>query len=220
MIKISKRLQKIGDLALSRSSLNIMDVACDHALLSIYLYDKNNNLNIIASDINTEPLKKAKENIEKYDLQDKIELIQSDGIKLLNKNSTVVIAGLGKDTIIDILENDKDKLEYIDNLIISSHSKIDEVRKDIVKLGFKITKEEIAYDDNKYYIIILFTKGKENYSQKEYLMGPYLLAHKDDIFYEYYNYLINKYTIILNKMPNNPNKEELLNIINIIKEEL
>ena len=220
MIKISNRLKKIGDLALTRSSLNIMDVACDHALLSIYLYEKNNNLNILASDINPNPLKKARETLVKNNLLDKIELKQSDGIELLEKNSTVIIAGLGRDTIVDILNKDKNKLEYIDNLIISSHSKIEEVREEIVKLGFKITEEEIVYDEDKYYIIILFTKGNEEYSSKEYLMGPYLLTHKDEMFNKYYNYLVNKYLDVISKMPNNETKEKIIETINTIKEEL
>ena len=220
MIKISNRLKKIGDLALSRSSLNIMDVACDHALLSIYLYKNNNNLNIVASDINPNPLKKAEENIKKYNLQDKIELRQSDGIESLDKSSTIIIAGLGKDTIVDILNKSKDKLDYIDNLIISSHSKVDEVRKEVIKLGFRITKEEIVFDENKYYIIILFTKGKIKYTTKEYLMGPYLLKHKDEMFKKYYDSLIKKYSVVINKMPNNETKEQLMEIIDTIKEEL
>ncbi len=220
MIKISNRLKVIGDMVLKCPSINIMDVGCDHALLDIYLYQNNSELNILATDINDKPLERAKENIEKFNLVDKIELQVSDGIDLLNKNSTVVISGLGKDTIIEILNN-KDKLKYIDSLIISSHSKLDELRLDINNLGYKIEEEVSIYDEDKYYVVIKFVKGKEKLSNKELLLGPYLLNHKDEKVIDYYKYLLDKYNKILNSIPKDSNKRlEIINVIELIKEEI
>ena len=220
MIKISNRLKVIGDMVLKCPSINIMDVGCDHALLDIYLYQNNSELNILATDINDKPLERAKENIEKFNLVDKIELQVSDGIDLLNKNSTVVISGLGKDTIIEILNN-KNKLKYIDSLIISSHSKLDELRLDINNLGYKIEEEVSIYDEDKYYVVIKFVKGKEKLSNKELLLGPYLLNHKDEKVIDYYKYLLDKYNKILNSIPKDSNKRlEIINVIELIKEEI
>ena len=220
MIKISNRLKVIGDMVLKCPSINIMDVGCDHALLDIYLYQNNSELNILATDINDKPLERAKENIEKFNLVDKIELQVSNGIDLLNKNSTVVISGLGKDTILEILNN-KDKLKYIDSLIISSHSKLDELRLDINNLGYKIEEEVSIYDEDKYYVVIKFVKGKEKLSNKELLLGPYLLNHKDEKVIDYYKYLLDKYNKILNSIPKDSNKRlEIINVIELIKEEI
>ena len=220
MIKISNRLKIIGDMVLKCPSINIMDVGCDHALLDIYLYQNNNKLDILATDINSKPLEHAKDNLEKYNLVDKIELQVSDGIELLNKNSTVIISGMGKDTIIEIINN-KDKLKYIDSLIVSSHSKIDELRLDINKLGFKIVEEVSIFDEDKYYVVIKYVKGKEKLSNKELLLGPYLLTHKDTKVLEYYKYLLNKYNKILNSIPSNNDKRiEISKIIEFLEEEI
>ena len=38
----------------------VVDVGCDHGLLSIYIYLNKKNVSVIASDINEKPLKEAK----------------------------------------------------------------------------------------------------------------------------------------------------------------
>lgn len=221
MINISNRLKVIGDMVLDTPSFNIMDVGCDHALLDIYLYQNNDKLNILATDLNKNPLKSAKENIDKYDLTDKITIKESKGIVLLDKHSTVVIAGMGKDTIMGILKENKDKLELIDNLIVSSHSKVPELRRDINELNFKIIKEKVVYDDKKYYVVISYSKGKEKLTDRELLLGPSLLKSNDKEVLEYYRYLLDKYTRINNKLPDSAsNKEEMCKVITLIKKEL
>ena len=77
-VNISNRLKSIGDFVNDNS--NVIDVGCDHALLSIYLYLNKKNINIIASDINSKPLEEARKNIKKYKLDDKIETRLSDGL--------------------------------------------------------------------------------------------------------------------------------------------
>ena len=63
-MKLSKRLERVASYVPDNSS--IIDVAWDHALLDIYLYNKRKNIKIIASDINEKPLSIARENIKKY----------------------------------------------------------------------------------------------------------------------------------------------------------
>ena len=77
MINISNRLKTVASLVLEdNKTKSLIDVGCDHALLDIYILQNNDNLKIVASDINKGPLDKAKENITKYSFLDKIKLIQ------------------------------------------------------------------------------------------------------------------------------------------------
>ena len=69
-MKISERLRVIGDLIPDNSF--VLDIGCDHALLDIYIVKKNKNIKTIASDINKGPLEIAKENVKKYNLENKI----------------------------------------------------------------------------------------------------------------------------------------------------
>ena len=119
MINLSKRLKTVADLVLSKESNKIIDVGCDHALLDIYLIQNNENLKVVASDNKKAPLENARKNIEKYSFLNKIELKLEDGINNIDDEiDTIVISGMGKETIIDILK--KGNLNNIKRLIISS----------------------------------------------------------------------------------------------------
>ena len=202
MIKLSKRLAMVAGLILDSNAKGVLDIGCDHALLDIYLKIKNDNLKIIASDINQGPLEKAQENLKKYNMNDKIKLVKSDGTYSFEEHiDTIIISGMGCETIIDILSRDKSILKKIDRLVICSNNKYELLRKEITKMGFIIENEKIVKDNDKYYIVIKFIKGNRKYSNYEYLFGPFLLERKDDIFLEYLNYNIEKMKEILKKIP-------------------
>ncbi len=211
MIKISKRLTTLANIVLEKKSEKIIDVGCDHALLDIYLLQNNENLKIIASDINEKPLKSARKNIEKYSFLNKIEICQKDGIKEIDKEvDTVVISGMGMETIVEILNEGKNELKHIERLIISSNNKYVDLRKNVTKLGYKISYETIIYDEEKYYTIIEFTKGNKKYSEKELYFGPVLLKNKDENFYNYYRNIKNVKEMIKKSLPDNNTKKELI----------
>ncbi len=193
MINLSDRLKEVADFV-SLDSKGIIDVGCDHALLSIYLKEKNSKLKVIASDLREGPLKKATKNIDKYNLTNDIFLVKADGLDSYQEGiDTVIISGMGTKTIEDILTKGKEKLKDIKYLIISSNNKYEELRRFVTSLGYLISKEKIVFESNKYYIIIKFSKGTEEYSKKEFLIGPYLINNKDELFYKYYENILSKH---------------------------
>ena len=201
MIKINNRLKQVSSFV-DQTSFGIIDVGCDHALLDIYLKEKHKSLKVIASDINDGPLKKAKENIDKYNMTNKIKLIKNDGIENIDKDiDTIIISGMGTETIIDILNRDKNNLLNIKKLIISSNNKYYLLRKEMINLGFIINREKIVYEENKFYIIIEFIKGKEKYNDKQLYFGPYLLNNKEELFYKYYNDIKDKLIEVEKSIP-------------------
>lgn len=224
MINISNRLKTVASFVLDdNKTTSLIDVGCDHALLDIYLLQTNDKLKVVASDINKGPLEKAKENIVKYSFLDKIELRLGDGINSIDDNvDTVVISGMGKDTIVDILNKDRDKLSNVEKLVISSNNKFPSLREDICKLGFIIDKEEIVFEDGKFYIIMRFIKGCFSYSFKEFYFGPYLLENKDNMFYKYFFYLKEEKETVFSKLPKRcDDKKKLLEMeIKMLTEEL
>ena len=212
MINISDRLKTVAQLVLKEQSNGIIDVGCDHALLDIYLLQNNNNLRIVASDLREKPLENAKKNIEKYSFLNKIELKLQDGLGILDDYiDTIIIAGMGEDTIRDILIKGKrylkqylllcSILKQIKRIVISSNSKFPLVRKEINSLGFVINDERIVYEEDKYYIIMEFIKGNKEYNNEELFFGPILLNNKDEMFYKYYNYIKSVDEKILGSLP-------------------
>ena len=213
MIKLSKRLLTIANLIDDNS--RVADIGCDHGLVSIYLAMNKQNISIIASDINQNALDNAIKNINKYHLEDKIKVCLSNGLDNINDEiDTIIISGMGGHTIVDILTNNQEKLNTINNIIIQSNNDIEYVRRKIVKLGYYISKEKLILDKNIYYTVILFTKGKKKYTNKEYYFGPILLKENSKIFIEKNN---KEYTKLVN-IKNNIPKRKLLIRLKILKE--
>ena len=198
-MKISKRLKTISDLL--SDNINVIDVGCDHALLDIYLFNNKKNINIIASDVKPGPLEQAKKNIEKYGCKN-IKVKLGNGIDTIESvTDTIVIAGMGGDTVIDILNNGKDRLANIKSMVISPQSEWTKTREFVTSLGFIIDEEVLLQDKNKYYLIIRFIKGNSTYSKEELEFGPILLKNKSVEFINYYNKLLNDEVKILKKVP-------------------
>ena len=191
-MKLTKRLKTICDLV--PNGTNVIDVGCDHALIDIYL--TLNKLNTcIASDINQNALDSAITNIKKYHLENEIKTVISDGLNNIEipDNNTIIICGMGTNTILNILNNTDYK--KINNLIIQSNNDLYLLRKEITKLGFYIEKDIKLKDKNIFYTIIKFKKGNKKYKKYEYLYGINLDNQ------EYINYELNKNIKILNNLP-------------------
>ena len=201
----------------------VVDVGCDHGLLSIYIYLNKKDVSIIASDVNEKPLNEAKKNIKEYKLEKKIETRISDGLKNINNDEfdTIVISGLGGNTIVEILSYDKEKIKSAKNIIIQANNNIEKVRAFLINNNFIVKDEKIIKENNIISIIILFeqVKNKIKYSKNEILRGPILIKRMESLFIEYLKSLSKKYKTILNKMPNKYifRKLKLNNQIKIIK---
>ncbi len=196
-MKISKRLTTVSDLVTDNSK--IIDVGCDHALLDIYLFKNKKNVKIIASDIKKGPLEQAKKNIEKYHCQ--IETVQGFGLDPMPPDiDTVIMTGLGGDTMIDILEKGKNKLKQINTIIVSPQSESIKLRKWLIQYYY-VVDEIMIQDHHKYYLIEKYQKGKQNYTSEELNFGPILLQHKSYEFVNYYQSIIKEKQKIIKKIP-------------------
>ena len=198
-MNISNRLKTIYNFIDKEDK--VIDVGCDHALLSIYISLNKKNKHIIASDINEKPLEKAKENIKKYDLDKKIKIVCQDGIDNLYDSDTIILSGMGTSTILNILFKNNN-LSNIKKIIISSNNDYYELRKTMNKNNFYIIDEEIVLENKKYYPIIVYKKGKERLNDKELKYGPILLKNKSKVFLKYINENKNKLLKIYYSLPN------------------
>ena len=182
MNKLSKRLEVVASFIKDNSK--IVDIGCDHGLLSIYLANKYKNINIIASDVNKNALSYAINNIKNVGLENRIETRLGSGLEVVapDEIDTVVIAGMGSNTIVGILKYSKDKLVNVNNIIVQSNTDLYFLRKNITSIGYYIEDEVLVEDKNIIYTVIKFTKGKKRYSYKELYLGPILLEKNDNLF--------------------------------------
>jgi len=152
----------------------IMDVGTDHGYIPIYLVKNNIAKKVIASDINKEPLKKAKINASLDGVLDKVDLRLGGGLSPLKNEEAeaVIIAGMGGNLIRDILENDLNKVKNLDYLILQPAQNPEVLREYLYNNNYEILEEDICLDDNKYYEIF----------KVKYKTGDYISL--EDIFYE------------------------------------
>lgn len=182
-MELSKRLKWIVE-KLNKVEV-IMDVGTDHGYIPIYLIKNNIAQKVIASDINKEPLKKARINASLDGVLDKIDLRLGSGLSTLKDKEAngVIIAGMGGNLIRDILECDLNKVENLDYLILQPAQNPEVLRKYLYGNNYEILEEDICLDENQYYEIF----------KVRYKSGDYIAL--DDIFYEISPIMLN------NKLP-------------------
>ncbi len=212
MINLSLRLKMIASLVPNDSSA--ADIGADHGYLIAYLKENG----IIKRGLGVEnkigPYNILKANLK--ELGEDIETSLSDGITYLPSDiDTIIIAGMGKDTIIKIFNDSLERLLKLDNIIISSHGKMDEIRTYLVSKGYYIANEDCVIDENKYYEVSLFKKGHKDYSSLELKYGPILLQKKNEYFIKHIKDQLTKIEAL--RKENLP-LERIEEIINSIKE--
>ena len=169
----------------------VVDVGCDQAKLGILLAKRNQKS--IASDISPKVIERASLDIRKLGLDNLIDLRVSNGLQNIKEKEadTLVLSGMGTHTILEILNNTKLRFNKI---ITISNNYHDILRDKMNELNYKVDKELIIKENNKYYNLILFTKGIKKYTKKELLLG--LNQVDSELYKEYLNHLLNKYKII------------------------
>ena len=191
----SKRIIELADLVPMKST--VVDVGCDHALLDIYL-TSNRRCKCTASDINPKCLKSANENIKKFGLENKIKVIESDGLKNIKYNNSdiIVIAGMGTSTILDILKDN-----HADNIIIQSNKDLVTLREELLD-DFIVEDERIVKERGIYYVLMKLKRGNKNYNNADYLIGPIIKDKNDGLYLEYKQMLYIKYKNIYDNIKN------------------
>ena len=214
---LDKRLMRVASCV--KKGAYIIDVGTDHAYVPIYLCKNGIIDKAVASDIREGPLKIAKNNIEKFGLSNQIDTLLCAGLEkayLYPDIDCAVIAGMGGDMIVSILQNNEELSKRID-LVLQPMTHYVQLRKYLYDNGFSILEEKLAKDEqNRVYQIICakYTNQIETYKEYELYLGKYLLTHRDvEYFEDNRRYILNKLYI----MYRGNHKEELKELIDEIE---
>ena len=182
---ITPRLQMIIDLVGEKT---IADIGTDHAYIPIKLASMGIIEKAIATDKNEGPLKIAEENVIKYGLLKKIDLRLGEGLDPLDEGECelVIIAGMGGKLIGDIIEDNLCKSKSFKFLLQPMNAQA-ELRKRLINMGFKITKESLSCERFKVYNAFCCEKGVQCMPEEKFLHVPLELSCN-----KYYNMLIDK----------------------------
>ena len=208
-MKLSLRLQAIADMI---PTSIVADVGSDHGKLMIDLFESGKIIHGYAIENKKGPYERLVKSLKEKHLEEYIVPLFSDGISDLPLCvETVVIAGMGGLSIIDILKSHKEKLKNVQTIIIDAHNNVKEARLEISKLGYVIAEEKMVKENNIYYEIIKFIKGEVAiYSEEDLEYGPSLRKEQSVLFKEKYQNRLNEISLILSKNIPERKKEDLI----------
>ncbi|MBE6071825.1 MAG: SAM-dependent methyltransferase [Clostridium butyricum] len=182
----------------------IMDVGTDHGYIPIQLIKRNISKKVIASDINKDPLEKARINASLDGVLKNIDLRLGGGLVPLKKGEAegIIIAGMGGNLIRDILEEDLDKVKKVNYLILQPAQNPEVLREYLYTHDYEIIEEDICLDEGKYYELFKIrynkNKNKNSFEALDYEISPLLLEKKSDVFKLYIKNKIDKNKKIIN----------------------
>lgn len=153
-MRLSRRLETIASFVPEGS--RVADIGTDHGYIPIHLVQEGKSKYAIAMDVREGPLLRAQAHIQEAGLQTQVEVRLSDGLLKLEQNEAdcVVIAGMGGELMIHILEGGRDLWEGIPYWVLSPHSELDKVRRFLEEEAFFTWQETMIKEEGKYYSVI------------------------------------------------------------------
>ncbi|WP_308653646.1 class I SAM-dependent methyltransferase [uncultured Anaerococcus sp.] len=168
------------------SNKKIIDVGTDHGLVPLYLAKNKISTDITATDISAPSLQKLVDRLDD-DLRKIIKTRVTDGFKGLERedDQVAIIAGMGANTIIEIIEESLDFAKNLDYMVLASNINTYELRHFLNDHGFYIEKDFLSYENRKYYDILKVYYGKkQNLSFEEYYYGKTDIENKTSLLKE------------------------------------
>ncbi|MBQ8927103.1 MAG: SAM-dependent methyltransferase [Oscillospiraceae bacterium] len=155
---LSPRLLACADLVTPGGC--VCDVGTDHAKLAVHLLTSGRAHSAIASDIGEGPLGSARKTIEANGLIGRIRTILSDGLTQVPPEglTDIVIAGMGGETIIHILESCpwQEELRTM-RLILQPMTRAALLREWLYENGFAIREERCVREGKFLYAVMAVT---------------------------------------------------------------
>lgn len=163
------------------------DIGCDHGYLGIYLLRQNIAREVIAADVNRQPLDAARKNALKFGSASQMRFFLSDGVQSIPRDFTVLVcAGMGADTMISILEHGGWLRSDRYRLILQCQSRTPFLRQYLSENGWQI-RDEIPVKDGKFIYTVMevvYLPGSPLTPGQCYL-SPALQNHPGTLFDDY-----------------------------------
>lgn len=159
-LELTARLQMVADLV--PDGARLADIGTDHAYLPTALMLEGKISTAIAADLRQGPLDRAKATVQNYGLQGKIGFRLCDGLKGIRPEEadTVVIAGMGGETISMILQAATWTRENGTTLVLQPMSSMLELRVWLEENGYQILSEHLAQEGDTLYTAFLVQAGE------------------------------------------------------------
>lgn len=159
---LTPRLRAIMDMV--PQGARLADIGTDHALIPAALLRRNRISRAIASDLRRGPLESAERTLRQFGLYDeRVSLRLGAGLQTVKPDEAdvIVIAGMGGETICEILEADSWAMDGSCLLLMQAMTGRAELRQYLSANGVMIEQERVCREGKRYYTVIAARGGAE-----------------------------------------------------------
>ncbi|MCX5780384.1 MAG: class I SAM-dependent methyltransferase [Firmicutes bacterium] len=200
------RLKAVANMVIKGAK--VADIGADHAQLSVYLIEQQISPRVIIGELGDGPFARSCQAIEACGLQNSIELRQGSGLQVLDSGevSTVVLAGMGGDTMVEILADDWDKAASFLRFVFQPMSKAEVLRRRLASRGWIISEERLVAENGRVYLVMSIRPAHCPYhlTDLEFALGPKILKADNDIKKHYIQAGVQNYQQIEQQLRQSP----------------
>lgn len=210
-MKLGERLAALADFV--PQGARLADIGTDHGYLPIELIQKEIASFAVAGDVHKGPYEAAKENIESLGLENKISVRFGNGLAVLSPGEvdTVVIAGMGSSTMIDILTSEPEVTHSLTRLILQPMIAAATLRSWLIENRWSIVDETLVQEDGRLYEIIVAEQGfSPELEPIMYDIGMILWEKKPKLLSLHIDQLIFQTQRVLREMTNSKSAQQSL----------
>lgn len=172
------------------------DIGCDHGYMTLMALKADKCERAIISDVSEKCLNKARALLKDYIEEGRVQSIVSDGFDNLPPCDLSLIAGMGGEEIISIIERAKTLPE---KLVLQPMKNVDKVRVASLKAGYRVVKDYVFYHAGIYYDLLVLEKGEDFLTEEEIAFGRTNLQEPGSAFINQLKQKIEKYRTILSR---------------------
>lgn len=182
--RLSIRLERVA--AQVPAGARLADIGSDHGYLPVALMRRGAIVAAVAGELALTPFHAAQRTVRDNGLEQRITVRRANGLAALEAQDAITaisLCGVGGETIRDILDSGKARLNGLERLILQPNGGEQPLRQWLMENGYRIVHEEVLRENRfDYEIIVAERDGQRHYSPEELYFGPLLLKARSPAF--------------------------------------
>lgn len=181
---LSMRLERVASHV--PADARLADIGSDHGYLPVALMHRGVIAAAVAGEVALTPFHSAQRTVRENDLDQSISVRLASGLAAIEPEDAITaisICGMGGETIRDILDNGKARLNGQERLILQPNGGEQPLRQWLMENSYRILCEELLRENRfDYEIIVAERAGPVMYTAEELYFGPLLMQQRSPAF--------------------------------------
>lgn len=181
---LSRRLERVA--AHVPQGARLADIGSDHGFLPVALMLRGVIEAGVAGEVAQTPFASAQRTVRRNGLEADITVRLADGLAAVepqDRISVVSMCGMGGETMCEILEAGKQRLDGVTRLVLQPNGGERELRRWLAGNGYRIVSEELLRENRFDYEIIVAEPGDGAvYTAEQLYFGPVLMQERSEAF--------------------------------------